>query len=138
MPQETKQKFASSADHTSFTQGAVINDAQPDELRRALDEACDYRGDVTITTKDGRSVEGYLFDRRQGSTLATSFVRVLPAASQSPCGDEKVTIAYDEITSIAFSGKDTAAGKSWDNWVRRYAEKKLSGEAANIESEKLD
>jgi len=30
------------------------------------------------------------------------------------------------------------AGKTWENWVRRYAEKRLAGEKACIESEKLD
>ena len=41
------------------------------------------------------------------------------------------------IKSLAFTGKDAASGKSWESWIRRYAEKKLAGEAANIESEAL-
>jgi hypothetical protein len=39
---------------------------------------------------------------------------------------------------LCFTGKDAAAGKTWENWMRRYAEKKLKGEAADIESETLD
>ncbi len=39
------------------------------ELRQALELAFDYRGDVTITRKDGARVEGYIFDRRNGATL---------------------------------------------------------------------
>ncbi len=48
------------------------------EVREALEKAFDYRGDITITRKDGSKVEGYLFDRRTGSSLADSFVRIIP------------------------------------------------------------
>ena len=40
------------------------------EVREALEKAFDYRGDITMTRKDGSRVEGYLYDRRQGTTLA--------------------------------------------------------------------
>ncbi len=46
---------------------AMATDA---EIREALEKAFDYRGDITITRKDGSQVVGYLFDRRQGSSLA--------------------------------------------------------------------
>ena len=49
-----------------------------------------------------------------------------------------MTLAQSTIASISFTGKDAAAGKTWENWMRRYAEKKLKGEAAGIESEPLD
>ena len=52
--------------------------ATEEELREALEKAFDYRGDVTLTTKDGKKIEGYIFDRVSGPTLATSFVRILP------------------------------------------------------------
>ena len=48
------------------------------EIREALEKAFDYRGDITITRKDGSKVEGYLFDRRTGISLADSFVRIIP------------------------------------------------------------
>src|ERR1700727_679550 len=51
------------------------------EIREALEKAFDYRGDVTITRKDGSKVEGYLFDRRSGSSLSDSFVRLYPKNS---------------------------------------------------------
>ena len=54
---------------------ALASDA---EVREALEKAFDYRGDITITRKDGSQVEGYLFDRRTGPTLADSFVRIIP------------------------------------------------------------
>lgn len=102
-------------------------------LERALDEAFAYRGDVSISLEDGSTVEGYVFDHRRGATLEASVVRIIPRES-----NERLSIAWASIRSVVFSGKDAAAGKSWENWVRRYAQKKLSGEAASIESEPLD
>ena len=40
---------------------------------------------------------------------------------------------------LAFSGRDTAAGKSYEAWVRKYWEKRQAGEKnIGIEAEKLD
>ena len=97
--------------------------ASDEEIRSALEKAFDYRGDVTITQKDGSKVEGYLFDRRSGASLADSRVRVIPKDS-----NEKIAISYSEIAALAFSGRDTAAGKSFDAWVKKYQEKKAAGE----------
>ncbi len=58
-------------------QGWVPKLATEEELRIALEKAFDYRGDVTLTLKDNSKIEGYLFDRTTGPSLATSFVRVL-------------------------------------------------------------
>jgi len=97
--------------------------ATADELREALDKAFDYRGDVTITRKDGTKIEGYVFDRRKGATLEESFVKLMPKDT-----DEKFSIAYAEIAAIEFTGRDTAAGKSWEAWTRKYWEKRAAGE----------
>jgi len=113
-------------------QGSVPSVATEDELREALEKAFDYRGDITITRKDGTKVEGYLFDRRQAKTLSESLVRVLP--SNGP----RVNVPYSDIAALAFTGRDPAAGKSWEAWVRKYWEKKASGETAEIEPEDLD
>ncbi len=118
---------------TGPTHGSVFDTRDPEALKAALDEAFSYRGDVTIVTRDGRSIEGYIFDRRVGASLDASSVRILTAASE-----ERITVAYSAIASLTFSGRDTAAGKSWETWVRRYAQKKLAGQAANIESDSLD
>ncbi|MBV8820048.1 MAG: hypothetical protein JO022_16915 [Acidobacteriaceae bacterium] len=98
-----------------------------DELRQALEKAFDFRGDVTITRKDGSTVEGYVFDRRSGPTLEASFVRLYPK-DQS----QKISISFEDISDIAFTGRDTAAGKSWEAWVKKYVQKKAAGEK-NIE-----
>lgn len=115
-------------------QGWVPKLATEEELRVALEKAFDYRGDVTLTLKDNSRIEGYLFDRTTGSSLTTSFVRVLPKDS-----NQKLKICYAEIAALAFTGRDTAAGKSWEAWVRKYWEKKASGEGVlTLEPECLD
>ena len=89
---------------------------------------------MTITRKDGSSVEGYMFDRRSGAILAESVVRLIPQNSQ-----QKVAIRYSDIAGLAFTGRDTAAGKSWEAWVRKYWEKKAAGEKGiAIEPEALE
>lgn len=115
-------------------EGSVPQVASEEELRQALEKAFDYRGDVTITRKDGSKVEGYIFDRRGGNTLSDSLVRLYPKDSE-----QKVSIAYSDIAALGFSGRDTAAGKSWEAWVRKYWEKKASGEKGiALQPEKLE
>jgi hypothetical protein len=104
-------------------EGSVFQTTTEEDLRAGLEKAFDYRGDVTITKKDGVKVEGYMFDRRAGKTLADSFVRLI---SKSESG--KISIAYADIAGLAFTGRDPAAGKSWEAWVKRYMERKATGE----------
>ena len=104
------------------------------EVREALEKAFDYRGDITITRKDGSKVQGYLYDRRTGKTLAESVVRMMPSD-----GSGRVNIAYSDIAALAFSGRDTAAGKTFEAWVKKYWDKKAAGEKnIQIEPEKLE
>ena len=115
-------------------EGWVPELASDEEVRQALEKAFDYRGDVTITRKDGSKVEGYIFDRRTGKTLADSAVRLFPKDA-----DQKTSIAYSDIAALAFSGRDTAAGKSFEAWVRKYWEKKAAGEKnIGIQAEALE
>jgi hypothetical protein len=115
-------------------EGWIPELASEAELRDALEKAFDYRGDVTITRKDGSRVEGYIFDRRNGASLAESVVRLIPQNSQ-----QKISIPYSDVAALAFSGRDTAAGKSWEAWVKKYWEKKAAGEKGfGLEPEKLD
>lgn len=163
-------------------EGSVPEMATEAELREALEKAFDYRGDVTVTRKDGSRVEGYIFDRRSGPTLAESFVRIIPReAAQAPrvspaegqtlrqtqgrpwgtesnstensrptslpsstqnsqqTSRQKISIPYSDIAALVFSGRDMAAGKSWEAWVRKYWEKKAAGEKnIALEPEKLE
>jgi len=115
-------------------EGWVPELATPDELQTALERAFDYRGDVLITRKDGGKLEGYIFDRRNGKTLADSYVRLLPKD-----GGAKLSVGYDQIAALAFTGRDMAAGKSWETWVKHYWEKKAAGETAiSLQPEKLE
>ena len=48
-------------------------------------------------------------------------------------------VAAADIAALAFTGRDTAAGESWEAWVRKYWEKKAAGEKhIALEPEKLD
>jgi len=115
-------------------EGWIPELATEDELRDALEKAFDYRGDVTLTLKNGNKVEGYIFDRVTAATLSDSFVRVLPKDSNN-----RLKIGYGEIAALAFTGRDTAAGKSWEAWVRKYWEKKaVGGPGASLHPESLD
>ena len=115
-------------------EGWVPELATPEQLKDALEKAFDYRGDVTLTRKDGTKVEGYLFDRQTGATLASSFARLIPRDST-----QKLSIPYADIAALAFTGRDTAAGKSWEAWLKKYWEKRAAGESEiGIEPEKLD
>ena len=115
-------------------EGSVPSLANEDDLCKALEQAFDYRGDVSITRKDGTKLEGYIFDRRSGAGLADSFVRLLPKD-----GSPRIRISYADIAALAFTGRDMAAGKSWENWVRHYWERKAAGEKnISIQPEKLE
>jgi len=117
-------------------QGWIPQLATEADVRAVIEKAFDYRGDVTITRKDkdGSQITGYLFDRRIGPTLANSFVRLMLATSS-----ERPAIPYSEIAAIAFTGRDTAAGKSYESWVKKYWEKRAKGEKnISIEPEALE
>lgn len=113
-------------------QGKTADSSDPKSLNCAIDEAFDYRGDVTITLSNGQIIEGYIFDKSTGQTLAKSYIRILPTN-----GDDRVTIPYEDINILKFTGRDTAAGKSFDTWIKKYITKKQAGESANIHSEPL-
>ena len=116
-------------------EGWVPSLATDDEIRTAFEKAFDYRGDVTLTLKDGSKVEGYIFDRRSdGKTLADCSVRLFPKNH-----DKKIAVSYSNVARVEFTGRDTAAGKSFETWVKKYAEKKAAGEKnIGLEPEKLD
>jgi hypothetical protein len=116
-------------------QGWIPQLASEADVRAVIEKAFDYRGDVTITRKkDGSQITGYLFDRRIGSTLGNSVVRLILADS-----NERPAVSYSEIAAIAFTGRDTAAGKSYEAWVKKYWEKRAKGEKnISIEPEALE
>jgi hypothetical protein len=100
--------------------------AAPDRLADGIEQAFDYRGDVTITLGTGERLEGYIFDRERKAGLAASSMRIMTKPGR------KITVKYDEVAQLSFTGRDMADGRSWEAWVRKYAERKAAGEK-NIE-----
>ena len=120
--QVESMELAPGAEHEKL-EGWIPALASDEDLRAALEKAFDYRGDVTITLKSGERIEAYIFNRHTGATLADSFVQYF-----TPNAPEKRSVSYAEIARLEFTGKDRAAGKHWEDWVKAYNEKKASGE----------
>jgi hypothetical protein len=109
--------------HHDNLEGWIPELANENDLKTALEKAFDYRGDVTLTLKNGDRIEAYIFNRYTGSALADSYVQYF--ASNAP---DKRKLSYADIARLEFSGKDRAAGKHWEAWVKSYNERKAAGE----------
>ncbi len=133
MPQETKSHI----DHENteaFTQGMRIQADDPILIRQAIAMAVNYRGDVTITrTTTGDVIEGFVFDHQPSEDPARDIVRMIPKD-----GSGKLNLPLSDIASLEFTGRDTAQGKSFETWMKKYVQQKLAGEAAGIEAESLE
>ncbi len=95
------------------------------EISIELEKAFDYRGDVTLKLKDGREVVGFVFNREsEGSRrCAEPFIEVMLAG-----GTDTLLFKYSEIVAVTFTGEDTAAGKSWEEWqIKENARKQAAG-----------
>jgi len=102
-------------------QGSRVSADQ--RFEEGLEEVFDYRGDVTVHLKDGRVLEGYVFDR-DNRTRQLQLMR--------KDDRRKITVRYSEVENIEFTGRDMADGRSWEAWVRKYTEQKAAG-VRNIE-----
>jgi hypothetical protein len=107
----------------SHLEGWVPSLSNDEELRQALEKAFDYRGDVTLTLKSGERFEAFIFNRETGATLADSY-----AEYYSPEAADKRRVSYADIARLEFTGKDRAAGKQWEDWIKKYQERKAAGE----------
>jgi hypothetical protein len=126
-------ELAPGTEHQNL-EGWVPELASDEDLRQALEKALDYRGDVTVTLKNGERIEAFIFNRSTGATLADSWMHYF-----TPTAPEKRKLSYAEIARLEFSGKDRAAGKHWEDWVKAYNEKKAAGEKnIALHPEKLD
>ena len=115
-------ELAPGSEHEKL-EGWVPDLATEDDLRQALDKAMDYRGDVTLTLKSGERIEAFIFNCQSGPTLEESFLQYF-----TPASPEKRKVGYADIASVEFTGKDRAAGKHWEDWVKAYKAKKAAGE----------
>ena len=126
-------ELAPGTEHENL-EGWVPELGSDEDLRQALEKALDYRGDVTVTLKNGERIEAFIFNRSTGATLADSWMHYF-----TPTAPEKRKLSYAEIARLEFSGKDRAAGKHWEDWVKAYNEKKAAGEKnIALHPEKLD
>ncbi|MDF0652785.1 MAG: hypothetical protein CV081_10380 [Nitrospira sp. LK265] len=107
-------------------EGRVFKPTSVAETAEAVDLAFDYRGDVTLSLRSGESVTGYLFNRHVAGDH--SYLELFPVDQQNP-----QRISYRSIESIAFTGEDTANGKSWEAWVSKKDSERRA-EAAKIEA----
>jgi hypothetical protein len=115
-------------------QGLAVDAADRVVLQEAIELAVSYRGDVTIERRSHPTpLEGYIFDQQIEKASGEIVIRLIPKDS-----DDRIRVRFSDIAALRFTGKDTASGKTFENWIKKYAEKKLAGEAANIESESLD
>lgn len=106
-------------DGQEYAQGFRYEGEDTELLAAALDSALDYRGDVTLLLKDGEELEGYVFnhDRRADEP----FVEVMPSAAA-----KARKVLCRDLRGVAFSGRDTASGKSWETWIKQYEAKKAA------------
>ena len=86
-------------------------------LARVIDLAFDYRGNTTIVKSDGTEVVGYVSNRNSG--VAEPFIQIFDEAGNGP-----FKILYAEIENVKFTGKDMAAGKSYEAWLKRTEKEK--------------
>lgn len=125
-PETDRESFRSENAEKS-PQGRVVAPGSEQERDAALALAFDYRGDVTLETAGGTSVTGYLYNRAPVDGKPCAKVML-------PDGGEE-TVPEAEVVKVSFSGKDPAAGQTWENWLRRYVEQKASGKEAGIRSD---
>lgn len=85
-----------------------------DTLEDQIEAAFDYRGNVTLTLKDGAALHGFVFNRDFAPKAGEAFVALYIDEQPQP-----TTFPVASIQSIALTGEDTAAGKSWADWVTK-------------------
>ena len=120
--------------HAGSLQGLIATRDDERALLAALEQAFDYRGDVTLTLASNERVTGYIFDRRTGADLSSSSLRLMPAPPHPRAG-EKLSVPYADIARVEFSGKDAAHGKTFETWVKKFTESRLAGQRAAIDND---
>ena len=122
---DAPEKTADQSTEPSYTQGFHWEGDDDKVLEAALDAAFGYRGNVTLFTREGEEITCYLFNRDADGAE--------PSVEIFPVEGGRRRVLYAQIRGISFSGKDTAAGKSWETWLKKYNAKK----AAEARGEKV-
>ena len=94
-------------------EGMVFHPGNYQELFQVIGMASDYRGDVTIKRSSGQLVTGYVFDRNEQAEKP--YLRLFVENVTEP-----QMVPYEEIEELAFSGEDTAFGRSWEDWAKKW------------------
>lgn len=90
------------------------------KLKDQIEAAFDFRGHVTVSFADGRAVEGFLFNRQlEGPALAEPFIELCLKGS----GDNQ-RFPVAGLASIELTGEDTAAGNSYEAYLKKKAAEK--------------
>lgn len=110
--------------HEESREGWAPEPGDAAELAHVIDLAFDYRGNTTVVGRDGVEREGYVFNRN--ADVPEPYLEMLDLDGAGP-----FRIPYADVRTIRFTGKDTAAGKSYAAWLaRREAEKAVGGAGA--------
>ena len=114
-----EDETAAKPERLTFKKGVRWEGDDPKEQAEAIDAAFDYRGNVTIFLRTGEDLCGYISNRN--SSVAEPFLEIFPKDS----GPVR-RVAYSQVRGLEFTGRDTASGRSWEAWVKRYEEKKAA------------
>lgn len=118
----TPHHFPSDSDSL---EGRVFRPATHGDLVEAVEQAFDYRGDVSLQLTSGRTVEGYVSNR--DARAAQPFLEMFPKDESG-----MQLIRYADVEAIGFTGKDTASGQSWEAWVtKKEAQRRAEAEQAS-------
>lgn len=92
-------------------------------LEQKIEEAFHYRGNVTLTLKSGEIVEGFLFNRefKNPRLEKDCFVEIFPVGREP-----QRMIDLSEVVTCDITGEDCAAGKSYEEWLKKQETKKAS------------
>ena len=101
----TDTKNHSEGSGAGSLEGRTFRPASLAEVGEVIELAFDYRGDVTIELKSGVRLEGYVFNRH--AAVPSPSLELFPKDAPGI-----LHILFTDIQSIAFTGEDTASGKS--------------------------
>ncbi|MBI5247661.1 MAG: hypothetical protein HY923_10805 [Elusimicrobia bacterium] len=74
------------------------------EVAAQIDEAFDFRGHVTVTFTDGKTIEGFLFNRELAPVKGEAYIEIIPKDK-----DDRLTFPAATVKSVAITGKDFAS-----------------------------
>jgi hypothetical protein len=73
------------------------------DVAEQIEAAYDFRGHVTLTLNDGKTVEGFLFNRELTPLKGEAYVEMIPKDS-----DERLRFPAKDVKSVVLTGKDFA------------------------------